>query len=57
LILDEALVDTGEWWSRNVVDIESDAVSSGQLPRESDAFTVNGVTGELYQCASTYVIW
>ncbi|BAD81780.1 laccase LAC5-4-like protein [Oryza sativa Japonica Group] len=50
----EVPIVLGEWWSRNVVDIESDAVSSGQLPRESDAFTVNGVTGELYQCATQH---
>ncbi|KAF8717020.1 hypothetical protein HU200_026129 [Digitaria exilis] len=44
----------GEWWNRNVVDVENDAILSGQLPAQSDAFTINGKTGLLYQCASTY---
>ncbi|KAF8775316.1 hypothetical protein HU200_004724 [Digitaria exilis] len=42
------------WWNRNVVDVENDAILSGQLPAQSDAFTINGKTGLLYQCASTY---
>ena len=45
---------TGEWWNRNVVDVESDALLAGRLPAQSDAFTVNGKTGLLYPCASTY---
>ena len=45
---------TGEWWSQNVVDVEKDAVMAGQLPSHSDAFTINGLTGQLYQCASMY---
>jgi laccase len=44
---------TGEWWGKNVVDVERDAVMSGQRPIQSDAYTVNGITGQLYQCAST----
>ena len=46
---------TGEWWNRNVVDVESDALLAGQLPAQSDAFTVNGKTGLLYPCASTFI--
>ncbi|KQK10592.1 laccase-7 [Brachypodium distachyon] len=42
----------GEWWSQNVVDVEKDALMSGQLPSRSDAFTVNGLTGQLYPCAN-----
>ncbi|VAH81825.1 unnamed protein product [Triticum turgidum subsp. durum] len=48
----EVPVVLGEWWSQNVVDVEKDAVMAGQLPSHSDAFTVNGLTGQLYQCAS-----
>ncbi|XP_062226207.1 laccase-7-like [Phragmites australis] len=48
----EVPIVLGEWWNRNVVDVESDAILAGQLPTESDAFTVNGKTGQLYQCAN-----
>ncbi|CAO2182334.1 unnamed protein product [Urochloa humidicola] len=48
----EVPIVLGEWWNRNVVDVENDAVLAGQLPAQSDAFTVNGKTGLLYQCAN-----
>uniref|UniRef100_A0A804NAW0 Laccase n=1 Tax=Zea mays TaxID=4577 RepID=A0A804NAW0_MAIZE len=48
----EVPIVLGEWWNRNVVDVESDAILAGQLPAQSDAFTVNGKTGLLYQCAN-----
>ncbi|CAD6229106.1 unnamed protein product [Miscanthus lutarioriparius] len=48
----EVPIVLGEWWNRNVVDVESDAILAGQLPTQSDAFTVNGKTGLLYQCAN-----
>ncbi|KAL6616382.1 hypothetical protein ACP70R_038652 [Stipagrostis hirtigluma subsp. patula] len=48
----EVPIVLGEWWNRNVVDVESDAVLAGQLPAASDAFTINGKTGQLYQCAN-----
>lgn len=48
----EVPIVLGEWWSQNVVDVENDAVMSGQRPIQSDAYTVNGLTGQLYQCAN-----
>nr|CAB3474824.1 unnamed protein product [Digitaria exilis] len=48
----EVPIVLGEWWNRNVVDVENDAILSGQLPAQSDAFTINGKTGLLYQCAN-----
>ncbi|KAL6840195.1 hypothetical protein ACP4OV_030005 [Aristida adscensionis] len=48
----EVPIVLGEWWNRNVVDVESDAILAGQLPSQSDAFTINGKTGQLYQCAN-----
>ncbi|KAK3162483.1 hypothetical protein QOZ80_1BG0090060 [Eleusine coracana subsp. coracana] len=48
----EVPIVLGEWWNQNVVDVESDAILAGQLPVESDAFTINGKTGLLYQCAN-----
>ncbi|KAG2592977.1 hypothetical protein PVAP13_5NG616484 [Panicum virgatum] len=48
----EVPIVLGEWWNRNVVDVESDALLAGQLPAQSDAFTVNGKTGLLYPCAN-----
>ncbi|WVZ68160.1 hypothetical protein U9M48_017133, partial [Paspalum notatum var. saurae] len=48
----EVPIVLGEWWNRNVVDVENDALLAGQLPAQSDAFTINGKTGLLYQCAN-----
>ncbi|TVU36495.1 hypothetical protein EJB05_18431 [Eragrostis curvula] len=48
----EVPIVLGEWWNQNVVDVENDAILAGQLPVQSDAFTINGKTGLLYQCAN-----
>ncbi|XP_057982376.1 laccase-7-like [Malania oleifera] len=42
----------GEWWNANVVDVENQAIASGGAPNNSDAFTINGLPGDLYPCTS-----
>ncbi|KAF6163064.1 hypothetical protein GIB67_001392 [Kingdonia uniflora] len=42
----------GEWFNRNVVDIEMEAQAVGVVPDESVAFTFNGQTGDLYPCSN-----
>ncbi|KAJ6913232.1 hypothetical protein NC651_015671 [Populus alba x Populus x berolinensis] len=41
----------GEWWNANVVDVENQALASGSGPNTSDAFTINGLPGDLYPCS------
>ncbi|KAJ6747010.1 MULTI-COPPER OXIDASE [Salix koriyanagi] len=41
----------GEWWNANVVDVETQALASGAQPNNSDAFTINGLPGDLYPCS------
>nr|GMD24667.1 laccase-7-like [Ipomoea batatas]GME14424.1 laccase-7-like [Ipomoea batatas] len=42
----------GEWWNANVVDVENEALASGGAPNNSDAYTINGRPGDLYNCSS-----
>jgi laccase len=44
-------VITGEWWNANVVDVENEGLATGAAPNVSDAFTINGKPGDLYQCS------
>ncbi|CAI9760810.1 unnamed protein product [Fraxinus pennsylvanica] len=42
----------GEWWNANVIDVENEALASGNAPNISDAYTINGQPGDLYPCSS-----
>ena len=44
---------TGEWWNKNVDDVETDGLLTGLGPVMSDAFTINGFTGEQPSCRGT----
>ena len=41
----------GEWWNANVVDVENQAEAIGAPPNISDAYTINGLPGDLYNCS------
>jgi laccase len=41
----------GEWWNANVVDVEQEALNSGGAANISDAYTINGKPGDLYNCS------
>nr|AFV52378.1 laccase [Picea abies] len=43
----------GEWWNRNPMDVVNQATRTGAAPNVSDAFTINGQPGDLYQCSSS----
>nr|CAD1834510.1 unnamed protein product [Ananas comosus var. bracteatus] len=47
---DEVTVVLGEWWNANVVDAEKE-VMRGITSTISDAFTINGYPGDLYNCS------
>ncbi|XP_068339981.1 laccase-7-like [Pyrus communis] len=41
----------GEWYNGNVVDIEEEALATGIAPTGSNAYTINGLPGDLYDCS------
>ncbi|KAI8556801.1 hypothetical protein RHMOL_Rhmol05G0283600 [Rhododendron molle] len=43
---------TGEWWNANIMDIENQALADGYGANISEAFTINGQLGDLYNCSS-----
>ncbi|KAK7294610.1 hypothetical protein RJT34_17499 [Clitoria ternatea] len=44
----------GEWWNMNVMDVESQAQAIGATPKESNAYTINGLPGDLYPCSKNH---
>lgn len=48
----------GEWWNANVVDVENEGLATGAAPNSSDAYTINGLPGDFYNCSQnrTYPI-
>ncbi|XP_008799813.1 laccase-3 [Phoenix dactylifera] len=42
----------GEWWDANPIDVVREATRTGAAPNISDAFTINGQPGDLYNCSS-----
>ncbi|PON37110.1 Laccase [Parasponia andersonii] len=47
----EVPIILGEWWNANVVDVENEAIISGGVPNNSNAFTINGKVGDFYPCS------
>ncbi|KAF8042242.1 hypothetical protein BT93_A0766 [Corymbia citriodora subsp. variegata] len=41
----------GEWWNGNVIDMENQAEAVGLPTNNSDAYTINGSPGDLYNCS------
>ncbi|PKA50684.1 Laccase-3 [Apostasia shenzhenica] len=48
----EFSVILGEWWDQNPMEVVRAATITGASPDISDAFTVNGQPGDLYNCSS-----
>ncbi|KAG9157518.1 hypothetical protein Leryth_010354 [Lithospermum erythrorhizon] len=48
----------GEWWKEDIRKVLQEFVASGGLPRDSDAYTINGQPGDLYPCSEngTYTL-
>ncbi|XP_077216985.1 laccase-3-like isoform X1 [Tasmannia lanceolata] len=42
----------GEWWDANPINVVRQAAITGAAPNVSDAFTINGQPGDLYNCTS-----
>ncbi|RWW42537.1 hypothetical protein BHE74_00051911 [Ensete ventricosum] len=47
----EANIIFGEWWNANPIDVLNEAFIKGSAPNVSDAFTINGQPGDLYNCS------
>lgn len=43
-------LNTGDWYNSNVEDITTEAQTTGGGPKTSDAFTINGLTSDLFNC-------
>ncbi|KAK7390425.1 hypothetical protein VNO78_25730 [Psophocarpus tetragonolobus] len=50
-VYQEIPVLLGEWWNANVVEVEHNATESQLPPIESDAYTINGLPSDLYNCS------
>ncbi|KAJ8769458.1 hypothetical protein K2173_002948 [Erythroxylum novogranatense] len=42
----------GEWWDGNPLDVQREASRTGGSPNISDAYTINGQPGDLYNCSA-----
>ncbi|KAK8552895.1 hypothetical protein V6N13_055673 [Hibiscus sabdariffa] len=48
----ETAIILGEWWNANPIDVVREATRTGAAPNNSDAYTINGQPGDLYNCSS-----
>ncbi|KAK9168259.1 hypothetical protein Syun_000399 [Stephania yunnanensis] len=48
----EVPIILGEWWKRNPVDVETEALRTGGAFPAADAYTINGRPGDMYNCSS-----
>lgn len=42
----------GEWWNNDTEKVIQQALQTGGGPNVSDAYTINGLPGPLYNCSS-----
>ncbi|GLJ13797.1 hypothetical protein SUGI_0220220 [Cryptomeria japonica] len=49
---DEIPIILGEWWNANVQDVILDAIATGAVPNDSDAYTINSQPGDFFPCSS-----
>ena len=43
---------TGEWWKADTETVINQAMQTGLAPNLSDAYTINGLPGPLYNCST-----
>lgn len=49
----EIPVILGEWWNTDPMDVITQALLTGGAPNISNAFTINGLPGDLYNCSQS----
>lgn len=42
----------GSWFKADVMAMIQNAIATGSTPSNSDAFTINGQPGDLYECSN-----
>lgn len=42
----------GEWWKADTETVINQAIQTGLGPNVSDAYTINGLPGPLYNCSA-----
>ena len=47
------MVLAGEWWNADTEKVIQQALQTGGGPNVSDAYTINGFPGPLYNCSSS----
>ncbi|GJU19354.1 laccase-12-like protein [Tanacetum coccineum] len=48
----DSVVILGEWWNANPLAVIREAMRTGGAPNISDAYTINGQPGDLYNCST-----
>ncbi|XP_015896886.2 laccase-17-like [Ziziphus jujuba] len=48
----EVLIIFGEWWKADTETVINQAMQTGSAPNVSDAYTINGLPGPLYNCSA-----
>ncbi|KAG9146638.1 hypothetical protein Leryth_019675 [Lithospermum erythrorhizon] len=48
---EEQLIILGEWWNRNVTELQDELDETGVGPDSSDANLINGFPGDMYSCS------
>lgn len=46
------ILSSGEWWDANPIDVVRESTRTGASPNISDAYTINGQPGDLYNCSN-----
>ncbi|PVH33919.1 hypothetical protein PAHAL_8G094400 [Panicum hallii] len=46
----EEIILLGEWWNQNVFDLDREAFLTGILVDRADAYTINGMPGDMHKC-------
>lgn len=49
----ELIVNAGEWWKKDIVQVYNEFTQSGGNPDVSDAYLINGQPGDLYPCSKS----
>lgn len=50
------VIFAGEWWNADTEAVISQALRTGGGPNVSDAYTINGLPGPLYNCSAKGII-
>lgn len=49
----EETIMLGEWWNADPIDVENAALATGVAPADSDAYTINGWPGDLFNSCTS----